>query len=648
MSIKSIKIKNLLSFDELIIDNFKDINCIIGKNNSGKSNLLKLIRFFYNRLEGKRELPPQLNSNYSVFGTIAITYSISDRIKTYLEKKEKKYFENNTIYELTLKIYSNDSIEWSTNDKKILDTINYIYPFFDIEARHIDLYNWDKLWHIISKLKSFKLEKLEKNLFHKENENNREFNEFIKLIDSTIDISKYTYKDKLLAYIKSGISGDKFVIGTDELITQSDGTNAHKFIELSLRLLIVLSKREYITPIIYIDEPEIGLHPKKNEELIENVYDIYKTEKRNISYPTIIFATHSPNIVKQVIKLFDINQQILHFSKKQNKPTVSQVMYSQYNDKRFLNIFSDNEARLFFSNFILFVEGDTELEVFRNAKLLKQFPILKIIDVYQSGTNVTLENINPSYAKTSIPYLLLFDADKIYKFKRPNSDKSKREIILQKNGNLYDLKNEILNKTKFFYDKKKNEIYVYINTVIEFTQKKYDFDNFLFSLKKEKEYLQFTKDLNKYLINIKNIYSVKTTIEETLINNMSKSLFFEWISNEYNFDKNKIKEDILDDNILINYIRLFFGGKFEIQVDYSFLEKDNDKTKKSKKLFELIKKNQKFPSQREVKTSGWATSFLNFSIDKIEKNRGENEFKEEFKKYFRELYDIITIIENKL
>ncbi|EAQ2328059.1 hypothetical protein E3J31_17225, partial [Salmonella enterica] len=41
MGIKSIKIKNLLSYDEIHISDIKDINCIIGRNNTGKSNLLK-------------------------------------------------------------------------------------------------------------------------------------------------------------------------------------------------------------------------------------------------------------------------------------------------------------------------------------------------------------------------------------------------------------------------------------------------------------------------------------------------------------------------------------------------------------------------------------------------------------------------------
>jgi AAA15 family ATPase/GTPase len=89
VSIKSIKIKNLLSFDELIIDDFKDINCIVGRNNAGKSNLLKLIRFFYNKLEGKRELPPTLNSNYSTFGTITIVYDTS-RIKQIVTSETNK------------------------------------------------------------------------------------------------------------------------------------------------------------------------------------------------------------------------------------------------------------------------------------------------------------------------------------------------------------------------------------------------------------------------------------------------------------------------------------------------------------------------------------------------------------------------------
>jgi len=691
MSIKSIKIKNLLSFDELIIDNFEDINCIVGKNNAGKSNLLKLLRYFYNKLDEKRELPPLLYSNYSSFGTITLFYNISHIKKIVTANKNisneklgyfKKIYNllilnnDSNTFELTLKIYVNDSIEWSIKDRKTRKIIADIYPFFDIEARHIDLYDWNKLWVLVSRMKPFNPHKVNQDdvieffddkLTNSDSENYKNYKNYIKTIEDNLETGSYNYSQKVLSFVKSGLKGQSFLIGQEGLETQSDGTNSHKFIETFISLLILLTRKAYITPILYIDEPEVGLHPKRNEELIENIYETYKKVESKTPYPTIILTTHSPNIVKQVIKLFGFNQQILHFSKKeikdkqykQNKyfkiePTIVKKIYSQYTDKRFLNIFSDNEARLFFSSFILFVEGDTELEIFRNKNFLNFFPILKEIDVYQSATNVTIENINPSYSNTAIPYILLFDADKIYNFKRPNSDKSKKEIVLKSNGNLYNLKKEMQKKTGLFYNKHTSKIQKNINNIMKFIQNTYDFDNFTFKLKEQLDYEKFSKSLNSYLGN-KNIYFVQTTIEETLINEESKELFFKWILKEYSFDKEKLNQKDLDDNILISYIRLFFGGKFLIQVDFSLLEKEKDKNKKSKKLFELIKRHQKFPSQKNVKTSGWATKFLNFSINEIEKKlketdaeKREKEFRDKFEKYFGELYDIITIIEDKL
>ena len=78
MSISRIKITNLLSFDFIEIKDFKDINCIVGMNNAGKSNFLKLILFFYDKLNKKRVLSPRLNNNYTPHGTISITYDMQE------------------------------------------------------------------------------------------------------------------------------------------------------------------------------------------------------------------------------------------------------------------------------------------------------------------------------------------------------------------------------------------------------------------------------------------------------------------------------------------------------------------------------------------------------------------------------------------
>ncbi|MCB4777783.1 MAG: retron Eco8 family effector endonuclease [Sulfurovum sp.] len=706
MSIKSIKIKNLLSFDELIIDDFKDINCIVGRNNSGKSNLLKLIRFFYNKLEGKRELPPTLNSNYSTFGTITIVYDTS-RIKQIVTSETNKgkssFFKHiynvlfkeydifssldkdkNSIYELTLQVNSDDSTKWSTKNKDILNIINYLYPFFDIETRHIDLYDWNKLWIIVSRLKSFNINKLKQDdivkfFNNKLSSDGSGYKEYIEKIQHATQTNKYSYREKVLNYVKAGLKGQTFLIDEKSLEVQSDGTNSYRFIKIALELLISLTRRDYINPTIYIDEPEVGLHPKRNEELIYKLYDIYNTYKKTketkekgkykTPYPNIIFATHSPNIVKEVIKLFEANQQILHFSKKQEDNTRVQKMKSTYEDSRFLNIFSDNEARLFFSNFILFVEGETELEIFGNKKLLEKFPKLKEIDIYKSSSNVLSSHINPAYSNTAIPYLFLFDADKIYSF----NSKIRKFTFENKNKNLYRLPDgklennqeidKLISKYKKGFNKKYKNKLDNILKLKTIQDKEFTFDKFSFKIKETEEFKK-TIQITKNYLNDYNIKFLHTTIEEVLISSYSKKLFFKWVKKKYKIKqtdftrKKRKKRKFLTEDILIEYFRLLFGGKMEILVPYKQIidVKNTNQSKKlltyqSKKLLTYLEK--KLPKQD--KTSGWATDFLNFAIDEMDnsltatdKKKREEEFRKKFKQNFGELYDIITSIETKL
>lgn len=660
MSIISLRVKNLLSFDNLIISNFTDINCIVGINNAGKSNLLKLIKFFYEKLDNKAVLPPSLNSNYSSFGSITIKYNITSRMKKRLKgkgihfEKPKSFIEflrleeddTDSTFELTLIINSNGLIEWSNKDIEILRAIKYSYPFFAIEGRHIDLHNWDKLWGLISSLKSFNISKLEEIFFRakdlKNNDTYKEFKSFVDTINSNIETSKYSYNEKILSYIKTQLRGDKFLINEDSLEKQSDGTNSHKYIEIFLKLLIVLTRRDYITPIIYIDEPEVGLHPKKNEELIENLHETYLKYQSKVDYPTIIFSTHSPNIVKQVIKLFE-KQQILHFYKTtKKKHTVVSTMNSSFEEK-FLNIFSDNESRLFFSKFILFVEGETEQELFSNKKLLNKFNILKSIDVYKSSSNIIGSNINPSNTKVKIPYIFLFDADKIYNIKKNNSSYS--ILFKNSNSNLFTLPKEKPRKNDRFEQLlvKYSRGYKKYNKNTEPDEYETRKENLL-NLKKfntetlkvgtitntlEKNKMKnIHNELKKYL-DLYNVKYVRTTIEETLINSDNKDIFLNWILLKYNINldfllykratsrlkistyKKRInnrkviilnprenKKEIIYfiskrrkylDKLIVAYIRvIYFNGKF--QNLESSPSKINKITKERLKVFNTIKK----------------------------------------------------------
>ncbi|WP_320707747.1 AAA family ATPase, partial [Enterobacter cloacae] len=162
MSIKSIRIENLLSYDTLIINNIKDLNCVIGKNNVGKSNLLKLLSFFYKKIDNIKCIPPELHSNYSSHGSISIQYDLT-RIKNIVTSKrkgktdffkhiyntffkgspmgvEKDFFTNrinDTTFTLKLTIHSNNAFSWSTKNNSEIDLIGYLFPFFEIETRHI-------------------------------------------------------------------------------------------------------------------------------------------------------------------------------------------------------------------------------------------------------------------------------------------------------------------------------------------------------------------------------------------------------------------------------------------------------------------------------------------------------------------------------
>lgn len=695
MSIKSIKIKNLLSFDELIINNMEDINCIIGKNNAGKSNLLKLIRFFYDKLDNQKTLPPSLNSNYSSYGTITLEYNIlkiknivtSSRIKESIDSiydyNRYKFFRHiyNTLFKknndntisITLKINSNDSIEWLVKDKKILNIINYLYPFFEIDTRHIDLYDWDKLWHLISKLKSFNTEKLDKdkiiNFFDEQiSDSSTEYRDYINRIENITKTTKYSYREKVLNYVKVGLEGQTFLINEEELRIQSDGTNSHRFIEIFLNLIISLTRREYITPFVYIDEPEIGLHPKKNEELIYNLFNVYDSFKNNKTpYPKILFATHSPNIVKQVIKLFDIKQQVLHFSKnKKTNNTIVQKMNSQYEDSRFLNIFHDNEARLFFSDFILFVEGETELEVFSNKKLLNIFPFLAKIDIYATN-DVALKYLNPSYANTSIPYLVLYDLDK---FIRYDFDKNKL-YLLNKNINFSNYsklyKKAYFGSKQYVFCQFLKDIFLRINEKdIVFIDNMY-IKNLNIDI--------FVKNLNKYFLKPHNYFSNKTTIEEVLINKKTINSLHRWLISNYlklnekqkNFPsdirRNILKQKIQQVKNCINYIDvnfpsendrltiwlLIFNGKTNslVSTDNSNYEKHIDVNFKNK--FKYLKETHlKNLNINFSKTSGWATSFIDFFIEELKINCDDENLIKEFKENFEELYDIIETIRVKL
>lgn len=725
MTIKSIKIKNLLSFDDFLMDDINDFNCIIGKNNVGKSNLLKLLRFFYNSLNNEKVIPPDLNSNYDTFGSITITYDLT-RIKSIVRSNTKSaylkhvyniFFKNNIIdiaslfefsenkpiyFSLTLKIFKNGTVFWSDNNFKKREGIYNLFPFFDIDSRHIDLYDWNKVWDIVCRLNTFNLKELSNNelmdfLDEKIASGSGDYKKYVQSVEKLIDTKNYSYRDRVLSYIKIALKGHDFVHFGEDIKTQSDGTNSHKFIEIMITLLISLTRREYISPFIFIDEPEVGLHPRLNEQLINRVYDVYMSFKKTkddievgkykTPYPKIIISTHSPNILKQCIKLFKSDQKVYHFTKGDKKPTRINVLNSVYSNAQFINSFGDDEARLFFSDFIMFVEGQTEIELFGNFNLSRKFPILNKIDVY-GANNVTLKYIAPSYSNVSIPYMVLYDLDKIVSFDY-SSGKLKYS---SKNFNL----NVFYKKSKFsLYSNLKDVMLYYFNYIYSLEKKFFELDSLGVS------FLNFDNNsvANKlnFIANKKGYNFFKDTVEGSLICKGSKKIFEKWIvsliydkcyqaAKNPSFDIKKLKSK--NANYIESFNKLFTlddrgfvsSGSDKIFLDdvkkrylreirkkiRSFLDRDNEiilyrlifegKTDslisidnnsfnildvKVRDLVKQLRENDfKTLSPYMKKTSGWVTEFLDFSILEIEK-LDYNYFMPNFKLAFPELSYIL-------
>ncbi|WP_286297676.1 retron Eco8 family effector endonuclease [Vibrio apostichopi] len=684
MSIKSIKIKNLLSFGSIELKSIEEINAIVGMNNVGKSNFLSLVQFFYDKMASDRILAPELNSNYSPIGEVTITYDLS-RIKKIVMsgRKNSKFF--NIIYsalikdesvsffemfnssfkseaktfELTLIVNANGSSYWLEKDKQRIEIIHYLFPFFHIDSRHIDLHDWDKIWDLIASIKSLNVDKIDMDDFKayidsKLSDNGTIFSDYINMIEDSITIEKYAHKEKVLSIIKSAVKGSVFSSGGKDTKYQSDGTNSFNYIESTLKLLMLITRSEYITPFVFVDEPEVGLHPKKCEQLVNNIYNTYQKygfkngNRRSIPFPKIVFSTHSSSIVKEVIKNFQENHQVIHFSLDEMNNTKLQVMNSIYKKNNFLSIFSDNEARLFFSKFILFVEGETEQEIFGNFKLQNKFKSLKEIEVYKCSNNKIAEAINPSYSNTSIPYLFLYDADKFYEFGMQHS--KKLEIKFCNATKDVGIKNEkLVQEMKYYkrgFNKEHKEIYERLVQMSSFQGDEFETDSTGMFFKKNSPFYAFRIQVREYLKN-KNVTVFNDTIEGALISDNSKELFFKWLLSEHGIDVTHLLGStvqlrtsgkvVIDDKVLLACIKLMFGGKSDTQFK---------KTRKFKQVEDLVFYiNGKADWPPISKTSGWVTSFLDFSIAEIEKeslaNQDQN-FYTIFNGYFPELYAILN------
>ena len=304
MKIEKVHIKNIKGIKDLELSFRKDnkildVIVLAGVNGSGKTTILKSIKDFFNDKNVNYDEPEKSNVNLDIF--------FEDFEKNNIEEAEKS--SNNSKYALwdfftTLKNY--DYYRKNSNDyyrNQIAKRFNMppkiIYvpaenKFEEIqtysttlsrEYKFINIINSNVIRDIPSYIATRRnhLATIEEDLTMKEITNKvvNEINSIFDILELDVKLKGFSKDEKTMPIFENS-AGEEFNI--------NDLSSGEK--QLFLRTLSI-KMLEPKNSIILIDEPELSLHPKWQQRIIE----VYKKIGENNQ---IIIATHSPHILGSV------------------------------------------------------------------------------------------------------------------------------------------------------------------------------------------------------------------------------------------------------------------------------------------------------------------------------------------------------------
>lgn len=431
--ISKIVIQNFKSIEKMTfdIDTKTNILCLLGKNGVGKSNVFKAISFYFNHLNKtfSEEIVVDKINPYTQKCVIAITFNIHLlRIKAHYNQKLESAFEEITRYlddngidndylELIMTQYKNGSIIWNIKNDKIRNTIRSTFPLYHIDTRHLDLFSWDKIWKIINDL-SITMPQIDQQRYTKILDTAFEEIYGQKFIDSkdilqmvfeenAITMDKYHYESKLTNAFSMRFGGNQFMINDRDLSFYSDGTNSVKYLTLLISLIPKITVTSCKFPILIIDEPEIGLH---------NAYicDFISCVSKNIKHDALLFmSTHSPKIISELANS-DVAYSLYKIDNKRLYSNLKKMNISWLNSNAIVSI---KETECYFSDYLVYVEGETELQIFNNIHIRSLFPKLSKIHFYSfDSNNSRFKNAYSNSLNLGIEYKIILDIDKIVQY----------------------------------------------------------------------------------------------------------------------------------------------------------------------------------------------------------------------------------------
>lgn len=664
MPLTHIRIENFKSIKRCDLD-LCNLNTLIGANGTGKTNILDALNYFYINLTETHMQTDifDLNNRFSNEVNITLTFDLSDFVKISKSHTDdlsmlfdddsdkdryRSYYkaiislagtQKNNQFSIKLTQTKEKGIQWSEKYEHRF-IIKSLFPVFYVSSRDLDINEWSQIWNILGELGKISntqrktVQENIKTIIDNDSEISKKIKGIQDIFDSSeVSIRKSTSKDFATTLSKIYFEGNTIYQKGRNLRYFSTGTNSVKYIELLLKAINEIAKNKLKEPVVIFDEPEISLHPNYIDELAE---DFLQVDSRL----RIIISTHSSRLIKNIMTSEDLCLYRISIKEKHSH-VVKMRKYTQYSPDSKYRVLDDH-INSYFSRAILFVEGETELELFANPYLQLLFPQIKKYDIYQAMSQSPILNImHPNKAHSEIPYICLIDADKAIDF-----DTSTYKLIL---------KNEFFVETKekfLFRNKKESEIYLpHLRTRIEKMADKLHIHCFkpLYS-SRDQNLIEFKSSIHKYLGRY-NIFVFDTTIEGALINHQTFSFAMDFLKS-----KNKASDFNTFQTYLashggtdkINLLRLVYNGKTDLL-----------------KTFKSVRKGLGEDSiilERVIigkKTSGWVSEYIDCFFasmlpDEYEKSpkgmtkyfeeneKAQKKVMSEFRYNFSELYSLFN------
>lgn len=548
MIIKKIVIKNFRNLENVVIENESNMKYVIGNNGVGKSNLLEAINYFFNK------------SSFSLEDFYNEDKSIEIQMSLLLNEFELGYFDD--FFDL-----DNENI---INIKAVQET-----PIDRIEYYHIDTgsaisyqktrnlpcvyYNSvnapEELTFMKTKTSGQFLNSLIENYINI-NEvkvdgllNTGEINNISNHLNEILNLISFVQNNDLSVVIEKNIV-DLLprlmeLKNKDNMSINRMGSgvrySSYIYFELLNKIMQTVEKKKdsiiendngkkYISMFIFLDEPEIHLHPYMQRSVISDIKNIINNKDTlflsllkkifNIDgiFGQLIVVTHSPNIIsnnfREIIRLdYDNIKKVKAYSGFNCEITDKE-------EKQFLlHNFKIKEA--FFAKTCIVVEGQTErivLPIFAE-KMGLSLDGLNIGIIEADGAD-SIPIVTTLLNHFGIKNICIIDKDKYkedYSLIYPNIKHTKytffeedfiRKILFNKRTHtLYQIARDCGDKMDLFIQKE----------AIEKVNKRIEINDVIYDNFKLCDTLKSSNYFQKLLVLVTWLYNKKSTLESTIL-----------------------------------------------------------------------------------------------------------------------------------